>query len=516
MKNEKSQRPDIYIGLVGAAGTDLEPIKSQLKAQLAALSYRSEDIKLSKIIEQFCSIDIAGMSEDQRIEALMNGGDKIRRAYGKGDGVICLAATEIRKIRAEDAANTPETLGSTAFIIDSLKNPAEVRTLRRVYGRNFLLISVYSPKKERIAKLAKRIAKSKNTNAQKQHSTAAEYVIDEDERRDTSDLSQDVQATFPLADLFVSHEENIEVQMKRFVELMFGEPFTTPTMPEYLMFVAKAAALRSCDLSRQVGAVIADKSGAIISSGCNDVPYPGGGIFFEGRENATDNRDHVVEYDPNVSEIQNSLREVISAFRKAEILGANVADKKDEELASAFMHGEWKSHLGEARVRNLIEFGRVVHAEMNALAEAARFGRSTQGTTLYCTTFPCHICARHIIAAGITRVVFIEPYPKSMTQTLYAREITTDDNADTLNDAVVFKPFTGVAPKLYQRVFEYRPRKDRAGNKVQWNRNEAILADAALGVSDFALEENLSAQVANLQALIHKVEGDQSEEGNHG
>ena len=504
--DQKVLRPDVYIGLVGAAGTDLEPVKLQLRAQLAAIDYEYKEVKLSRIIGAFCGVDTGEFSEEKRIEALMNAGDEIRRATKKGDGVIRLAATEIRRLRSEgvpEGDETPEMSGSTAFVIDSLKNPAEAKTLRAVYGRNFLLISVYSPKTDRIAKLAKRIAASQGTNTREMHYEAALKVIDDDERRDTTDLSQDVQATFPLADFFVRHDASVEVQIKRFVELIFGEPFTTPTLPEYLMFVAKAAALRSCDLSRQVGAVIADKTGAIISTGCNDVPYPGGGIFFEGREEAKDNRDHTVEYDPNASEIQNSLREVIGALRKADILDREVRDKSDDELATAFMHGVWKPHLGEARVRNLIEFGRVVHAEMNALAEAARFGRATQGATLYCTTFPCHICARHIIAAGISRVVFVEPYPKSMTKTLYAAEITTDDHTGGLPETVSFEPFSGVSPRLYQRVFEYRPRKNREGNIVHWNRSEALLADAVLGVSDFALEGILSGEVENLQAMIH-------------
>ncbi|MEJ7928257.1 anti-phage dCTP deaminase, partial [Sphingobium sp. AN641] len=477
MKKEQTPRPDIYIGLVGAAGSDLESVKLQLRAQLAALDYAYEEIKLSRIIGEFCRVETSGTSEDKRIEALMNAGDQIRRERGQGDGVICLAAAEIRRIRKGTKNETPETLGATGFIIDSLKNPDEVRTLRRVYGRNFLLISVYCPKTDRISKLAKRISASQNTTTRQEHFKAAKHVIEEDERRDATDLSQDVQATFPLADLFVSHEESTEVQIKRFIELAFGEPFSTPTLAEYLMFVAKASALRSCDLSRQVGAVIAEKSGAIISSGCNDVPYPGGGIFFEGREGAKDNRDHTVEYDPNASEIQNTIREVVKAFRQAKLLDLETASRTDDELAAALVHGEWKPHLGDARVRNLIEFGRVVHAEMNALAEAARFGRATQDATLYCTTFPCHICARHIIAAGISKVVFIEPYPKSMTQTLYGGEIRTDDSPGTLPTTVEFKPFTGVAPRLYQRVFEYRPRKNRAGNIVHWNRNAAIPID---------------------------------------
>jgi len=48
---------------------------------------------------------------------------------------------------------------------------------------------------------------------------------------------------------------------------------------------------------------------------------------------------------------------------------------------------------------------RTSHAEQNALAQAARFGISIDGSTLYCKMEPCYICAKMIINAGIKRVV---------------------------------------------------------------------------------------------------------------
>jgi deoxycytidylate deaminase len=42
---------------------------------------------------------------------------------------------------------------------------------------------------------------------------------------------------------------------------------------------------------------------------------------------------------------------------------------------------------------DILEFGRVIHAEMSAISDAARLGRATKDATLFCTTFPCHICA---------------------------------------------------------------------------------------------------------------------------
>lgn len=69
--------------------------------------------------------------------------------------------------------------------------------------------------------------------------------------------------------------------------------------------------------------------------------------------------------------------------------------------------------LRGSRLTNLTEFVRAVHAEMEALLSSTRIGVSTRRAILYCTTFPCHNCAKHIIDAGVKRVVYIEPYAKS-------------------------------------------------------------------------------------------------------
>lgn len=57
---------------------------------------------------------------------------------------------------------------------------------------------------------------------------------------------------------------------------------------------------------------------------------------------------------------------------------------------------------------------RGVHAEMNAILQAARHGVSTVGATLYCTHAPCTLCAKAIINAGIRIVVWAEAYPSEL------------------------------------------------------------------------------------------------------
>jgi len=54
---------------------------------------------------------------------------------------------------------------------------------------------------------------------------------------------------------------------------------------------------------------------------------------------------------------------------------------------------------------------RAVHAEQNAIIQAASHGISIDGTTLYCTTIPCRMCAKEIVNAGIKEIVTYSDYP---------------------------------------------------------------------------------------------------------
>ena len=66
------------------------------------------------------------------------------------------------------------------------------------------------------------------------------------------------------------------------------------------------------------------------------------------------------------------------------------------------------------------ELCRGLHAEQNAIIQAACMGSSIEGGTLYCTTQPCVICTKMIINAGIKRVVIKEAYPDELAQEMAA------------------------------------------------------------------------------------------------
>ena len=64
------------------------------------------------------------------------------------------------------------------------------------------------------------------------------------------------------------------------------------------------------------------------------------------------------------------------------------------------------------------ELCRALHAEQNALIQAARYGISVEGATLYVNTQPCVLCAKMIINAGIVEVVYQNPYPDELAMSM--------------------------------------------------------------------------------------------------
>ncbi|MDI3493963.1 MAG: dCMP deaminase [Pseudothermotoga sp.] len=90
---------------------------------------------------------------------------------------------------------------------------------------------------------------------------------------------------------------------------------------------------------------------------------------------------------------------------------------------SAFPHcdstGCIRDHLRIPSGQNQ-EICYALHAEQNALMQAAKFGISTNGATMYVTTKPCSVCARLLVNAGITRVVYVQEYPDQLTDYFFA------------------------------------------------------------------------------------------------
>ena len=88
-------------------------------------------------------------------------------------------------------------------------------------------------------------------------------------------------------------------------------------------------------------------------------------------------------------------------------VGAVLVDRNHHVIATGYNGFPPGVMETEARWRRPLKYSRVIHAEMNAIAWAARQGIATEGSILYCTHFPCNSggCARLVITAGIVHIV---------------------------------------------------------------------------------------------------------------
>ncbi len=201
----------------------------------------------------------------------------------------------------------------------------------------------------------------------------------------------------------------------------------------------------------------------MVALGSNEVPRAGGGVYGGHDEGDDDlsHRDHRCVYRPekycsNSREQRRIVDELVSELKAAGVLETGRAD-------------EAQTILARSRIGGLLEFSRAVHAEMDALLSLARRGLEAVGTRVFVTTFPCHYCARHLVAAGVDEVQYIEPYPKSKALELHMDSIAVRsagwEAPSCGGSKVLFRPFVGVAPRLYARVFtKIRELKNDDGN----------------------------------------------------
>lgn len=449
---------ELIIGIVSSVGTEYKRVTEPLTDKLQGFGYTVKEIRVSSILPKY-----NGKNEYERIKHYMHAGDSLREKSGNNAILSTGVAKEISNSR------TTGTL-KTAYIVNSLKHPSEVELLRKIYGDGFYLIGIHADEKRR----RQHLCEDKGLT----QSEANELIkIDEDESVDHGQKTRD---TYHLSDFFLnfgSNSDQVKNGLQRFLELIFSHPYKNPTFDEFAMFMAFNSSVRSGDLSRQVGAVISREK-QIIATGANDVPKSGGGLYWAEVDKKTgkvedhpDGKDYTREKDSNKQAQAEIIEEIAN-----NLLGSGLFEEERQlEIIKI---------LKDSKISDLTEFGRVVHAEMDALLSCGRAGIPTSGTTIYCTTFPCHNCAKHIIASGVERVVYVEPYPKSRALDFHSESITlkseleesTLDNKET----VAFEPFIGIGPRRFLDLFSMSlgggaklKRKDKGGAILEWDKTKA-------------------------------------------
>jgi cytidine deaminase len=498
---------ELVFALAGPVGADLREVSRTLADALKKSDYAAvEEISVSTLIRQIAAkrplrgphggaIRLLDAPEELRIASYMDAGNALRRCASNSAAVATAAIAEIRG-RRKRAGGAP---GRRAYIVRSLKRPEEAHLLRRVYGPGFFLIGANVSRPGRVDSLARRIARSHNETPASPnfalHLEDAEALARRDEDETADSYGQRLRDVFQLCDLFVSPQGPVPMfeQVDRFVRLILGDLGETPLADEQFMFHAFASSLASGALGRQVGAALVSSAQELLGIGWNDVPKGGGGLYRAGehydRRDLREERDSV---NVHADQIVDEMLEM--AFRAGWLKG----DVKPDLDAA-------RETFKKSRVMGLLEFGRTSHAEMEAVLAAGRIGVSARDATLYTTTFPCHQCARLIVTAGIRRVVYIEPYPKSRALELHRDAIYAYDDAHAPDcgapdcqelHAVRFEPFLGIGPHRYVDLFSMTTRtgipRDRklkaSGARIPWNAKTSVPKIEMLPLSYLDLE----------------------------
>lgn len=500
MVTTTKENPELIFCLAGPLGVDIDKVIQTIEEKLTLFNYRSESIRLTDIlpiVDPLYKPPFPSLEEGYR-ERIASA-NRLCDAFG--NHFMSLAGLFFVQSRRAKYSKDPQVAAEgVAYIIRQLKRPEEIQFLREVYGDQVFQISCYADEQQRASRLAKlmRDHDSSSTRAS-DFDASALSLIRTDEHEESVDNGQRMRDVFPLADVFIdaTSPETISSTVERMMRILFGYNFHSPSRDEYGMYMAKSAALRSVDLSRQVGAAICNEAGEIRVLGCNEVPSPKGGSYWE--DDTGDSREFQGGVDTNDEFKLRLLSDVIRNFADTGVMDKSYQSVSGEQLMENVKRDTGHDLRKRLLIMDLIEYGRMLHAEMNAITDAARKGIPLADTTLYCTTFPCHLCAKHIISSGIRRVVYIEPYPKAYTYDLYRGEIALErlpKSADPSNsNKVYFEPFIGIAPNRYRAFFE-KGRRKKNGKAEKWHDG------SARPILRVTSESYISDEIGYLQALI--------------
>lgn len=450
---------ELVLVLCGPIGSPLHLVAAAIKSCLEErFDYETKLIRLSSFIEKNCE-GIQNTDRFTRVKSLIASGDALREKFG-GSVLAELAIREISAARDERKEKSEAKRFEPArvcHIIDSVKNQEELDILRLVYRDMLHCIGVVSPVAFRVA----------NMEAQGISQPDIYELIDQDSGEEFSH-GQTVRDTFPQADFFLRVDSPVTTavhrKIERYINIILDAAIETPTPNETAMYLAASAAMSSACLSRQVGAAITDQDGSVIALGWNDVPTAGGGLY---------------KSDPNAAERDMRCKNIdpghcLNDKTKNEMAESVVRALKDRNVLRSGMEQDAVDIVKTSRLGDIMEFSRAIHAEMHALIIGAQTtGARMVGGKLFCTTYPCHNCARHLIMAGIKQVYYIEPYRKSMATRLHGDAISENESD---KDKVLLLPFDGVSPNRYLRLFSMKSEgRKRDGRTMTVNPRHAQL-----------------------------------------
>jgi deoxycytidylate deaminase len=294
--SSSQNKHEIVIALVAPIGVNVAKAKEQLEMCLKKYHYDVNSIAVTALASIEMQSDDKDICRAQLDAESINMPDKRKIFAGLNeldDGGITTCDIYpyliVEKIKSLRKADGP----TQVYILDNLKNPHEIESLRRVYKKALFVVGLTATMFERISNKieidSSGIDSSNNKKFKNQEITRAISEILQDYRKPINfdeNLNNETSAAYQLSDIFInfdssqSDDDNPDQNIERFVDLICGAPIITPTAHEHNMFMAYMSSIRSADLSRQVGSTIVNQDDDILAMGANEVPSPDGGQYW--------------------------------------------------------------------------------------------------------------------------------------------------------------------------------------------------------------------------------------------
>lgn len=403
----------VVIGITGSFGSGCTTVTQALKEYFGFKPY-----SLSLFLREEWSRQHSGESAEKAVRSeLQDLGNRLR----KEKSLSILAEETYKKVCEE--RNQSENL---AF--DSIRNPAEIAFFRSIFP-DFYVIAVDCAEADRWERVRLYYEKYKMTKTD---------FLKDDERDKNEDgivYGQQVALCVDEADYLIRNDNEPMVTTQRAimgklrgkledpVKLFRGE-LRPPTEKEAYMSVAYAASLLSHCFKRQVGAVIIDERGIVVSIGYNENSKP---------------------LKPCYDEFGDCYREMYAEQIMATFKACPFCKKELNGLTYPYRCPHCQRNIYHEIVRDRA-LGRctALHAEEKAIINAR--SASLIGCALYVTTFPCFTCAQKILNADMQSICYVESYPDVDSIKLF-------ETAGKKGRTILMDKFEGVKARTYFKLF---------------------------------------------------------------
>lgn len=387
------------------------------------------------------------------IRAMQKIGNNLRRSgnsfldqygeekYNNLDILAHQACLYLKLIRA-DLKNKNKEDHRTYFVVECFRNPAEINYFRKRFYE-FYLFSVFRDQSKRVA------AGKSLYNLTESECDAIDKA---DQGKDYIDYvyAQNIKTCVNLADIAVTNNktpEDYEKQLLKYFALIKSPGCVTPTHEERNMHLAYSVSLNSTCISRQVGAVIS-KNGYVIGVGWNDVESFNVGCLYRYKRDVSTIE---AEFFPlGYKDDHESIKKIIIGDGLKLEENFCYKDEYGNFKKNKSMQGEdiaesCQNIINKIKTKSLQEC-RSLHAEENAILQVARtHAGNLEDAVIYTTTFPCELCTKKILQVGISKIIYCEPYPKSISNSVFFPEHLRK---------IEIVPFDGVKSPSFFRLFK--------------------------------------------------------------